>query len=175
MKKIFATLVALAIVLSMGATMATPAFAADTYGYLDETEQYGSGQIEVTHHSYSTFQLDIPLYADSSMPNYITAYNPNLEDGYQIEIYVTNLNDDGTIDMIHTSGAVSQMVLYNESDGLQLTYNNPLLATFTIEDFDDTNTATSSFWIQGGDPFNMKAGTHTSTICYRIECNPINQ
>lgn len=65
--------------------------------------------------------------------------------------------------------------LYNESDGLQLTYNNPLLAAFIIEDFDDTNTATSSFWIQGGDPFNMKAGTHTSTICYRIECNPINQ
>lgn len=52
---------------------------------------------------------------------------------------------------------------------------NTLLATFTIEDFDDANTAISSFWIQGGDPFNMKAGTHMSTICYRIQCNPINQ
>lgn len=29
------------------------------------------------------------------------------------------------------------------------------------------------FWLQGGDPFNMKAGSHTGTICYRIECNPI--
>lgn len=171
MKKIFSVLIALAIVFSM----TVPAMAAESYGYMGDGEPYGSGQIEVTHHSYSTFQLDIPLYADSSMPNYITAYNPNLEDGYQIEIYVTNLNEDGTIDMIHTSGAVSQMVLYNESDGLQLTYNNPLLATFTIEDFDDTNTAVSSFWIQGGDHFNMKAGTHTSTICYRIQCNPINQ
>lgn len=173
MKKILSALIAVAIVLSMGLAMVVPASAAETYGYLGETEQYGSGQIEVTHHSYSTFQLDIPLYADSSMPNYITASYPNIEDGYQIEIYVTNLNEDGTIDMIHTSGEVSPMVLYNESDILQLTYDNPLLATFSIEDFGGTDTATSIFWIQGGDPFNMKAGNHTSTICYRIECNPI--
>ena len=93
MKKIFSVLIALAIVFSM----TVPAMAAESYGYTGDGESYGSGQIEVTHHSYSTFQLDIPLYADSSMPNYITAYNPNLEDEYQIEIYVTNLNEDGTI------------------------------------------------------------------------------
>lgn len=168
MKKIFAVLIALAIVFSM----TVPAMAAESYNNSGDG-QYGSGQIEVTHHSYSTFQLEIPLYADSSMPNYITAYNPNLEDGYQIEIYVTNLNEDGTLNMTHTSGEVSTMVLYNESDILQLTYDNPLLASFTIDDFDDTNTATSIFWIQGGDAFSMKAGSHTGTICYRIECNPI--
>lgn len=170
MKKVFSIVIALALILSM----AIPALAAETYGYTGDTEQYGSGQIEVTHHSYSTFQLDIPLYADSSMPNYITASNPNIEDGYQIEIYVTNLNEDGTLNMTHTSGEVSTMVLYNETDIINLSYANPLLASFAIDDFDDTMTATSIFWIQGGDQYSMKAGTHTGTICYRIECNPIN-
>lgn len=168
MKKIFAVLIALAIVFSM----TVPAMAAESYGNMGDG-QYGSGQIEVTHHSYSTFQLEIPLYADSAMPNYIMASNPNLEDGYQIEIYVTNLNEDGTLNMTHTSGEISTMVLYNESDVWQLTYDKPLLASLSIEDFDGNYSATSIFWLQGGDPFNMKAGSHTGTICYRIECNPI--
>lgn len=170
MKKIFAILIALMVV----SAVATPAIAAEFYGNAEDG-QYGSGQIEVTHHSYSTFQLDIPLYADSSIANYITASNPNLEDGYQIEVYVTNLNEDGTIDMVHTSGDVSKMVLYNESNIWQLTYDNPLLASFTIEDFNNTSSATSIFWLQGGDPYSMKAGTYTGIICYRIQCNPINK
>lgn len=163
-----ATLLALALMLSM----AVPAMALESYGNMGDG-QYGSGQIEATHHAYSTFQLEIPLYADSAMPNYITAYNPNLEDGYRIEVYVTNLETDGTLSMTHTSGDTSAMVLYNESDVWQLTYDNPLLASFTTDDFNGTNSATSIFWLQGGDTFNMKAGSYTGTICYRIECNPI--
>lgn len=173
MRKIFTMLVAVVMALSICVLMAMPVSAAETYGYMGETEQYGSGQIEFTHHSYSTFQLEIPLYADTSMANYIYASNPNLEDGYQIEIYVTNLNEDGTISMMHSSGEVAGMQLYNESDVLFLSYQNPLLATFAADDFDDTLTAESIFWIQGGDAYNMRAGDYTGTICYRIECNPI--
>lgn len=174
MKKYITKIITAFVVVCVLLSMAVPAFAASTYGYIGDEEQYGTGNIEVTHHSYSTFQLDIPLYADSAMPNQITASYPNIEDGYQIEISVTNLNEDGTIDMVHTSGAVSGMILYNETDAMQLTYNQNVLATFAIDDFDASQTATSVFYIQGGDQFSMKAGTHTGTICYRIECNPIS-
>lgn len=167
MKKFYCILIALIIVLSM----TIPVMAVESYCNTGDG-QYSSGHIEVTHHSYSTFQLEIPLSADSSMPNYITAYNPNLEDGCHIEIFVTNLNEDGTLNMTHTSGAVYTMVLYNESDAHQLTYQDPLLASFSIEDFNNTDSATSIFWIQGGDQFTMKAGSYTGKICYRIECNP---
>lgn len=179
MKKILSVLIALAIVLSVGVLIATPVSAdagnADYYGSLDGSNEYGTGQIEVTHRAYSSFQLEIPLYADSVMTNTITAYYPNLEEGYQIEIYVTNLNEDGTLNMTHSSGEVSTMVLYNAKDGLHLSYQNPLLASFAIEDFNDTYSASSDFYIQHGENFNMKAGTHTGVICYRIECNPISQ
>lgn len=179
MKKILSLLIALAIVLSIGVLNATPVSAdagnADYYGSMDGSNEYGSGQIEVTHRAYSSFQLEIPLYADSMMPNTITAYYPNLEDGYQIEIYVTNLNEDGTLNMTHSSGEVSTMVLYNVNDCLHLSYQNPLLASFAMEDFNNTYSASSEFYIQQGENFNMKAGTHTGVICYRIECNPISQ
>lgn len=179
MKKILSVLIALAIVLSFGVLSATTVSAdegdANYYGSLDGNNEYGTGQIEVTHRAYSSFMLEIPLYADSMMQNTITAYYPNLEDGYQIEIYVTNLNEDGTLNMTHSSGEVSTMVLYNVGDGLHLSYQNPLLASFAIEDFNNTNSASSEFYIQHGENFNMKAGTHTGTICYRIECNPISQ
>lgn len=179
MKKVISVLLALAVVLSAGTLLAAPVSAAEGdatyYGSLDGSNEYGTGQIEVTHRAYSSFRLEIPLYADSVMTNTITAYYPNLEDGYQIEIYVTNLNEDGTLNMTHSSGEVSTMVLYNETDCLHLSYQNPLLASFTLEDFNNTNSASSNFYIQHGENFNMKAGTHTGVICYRIECNPISQ
>lgn len=179
MKRFLSVLIAIAIVLSIGTLVATPVSAsvdnADYYGSLDGNNEYGTGQIEVTHRAYSSFQLEIPLYADSMMPNIIYAYYPNLEDGYQIEIYVTNLNEDGTLNMTHTSGEVSTMKLYNVGDAHHLSYQDPLLASFAIEDFNNTNSAYSEFYIQHGENFNMKAGMHTGTICYRIECNPISQ
>lgn len=174
MKKFLATLIALAIVISSVSLMAVPAFAAESYGYMNDEYQYGDGEISVGYRSYSTFELDIPLYADDSMSGRITASNPNLEPGYQIEIRVTNLNDDGTLPMVNeTTGYESAVYIYNSMEGTCLTFDNPVLAAFASEDFDESATATVEFWIsRAKNHFEVDAGYYTGVICYRIECNP---
>lgn len=101
--------------------------------------------------------------------------NPNLEDGYRIEVYVTNMNADDTIDFYHTSGDIATLTLYNDTIGYRLTFAGPMLASFAAEDFTSDGTASSMFSIRGGNVYTMKAGTYTGTICYRVECGPINE
>lgn len=172
MKKMIALILAFAMSFACigGATVS-----ATEYAYMSEEEQYGYGEIAATHHSGSTFELEIPLTADSAAENSIVATNPNLEDGYRIEVYVTNLAADGTIDFYHTSGDHAGLTLYDDTDGRRLTFDDPMLASFAAEDFDSEGTASSMFSIRGGNVYTMKAGTYTGTICYRVECNPVSE
>lgn len=171
MKKFLSVLIALAIVFSM----TVPAMATEeSYGNMGNDYLYGEGEITVGCRAYSTFTLQIPLCADACSYNQISASNPNIEPGYRIEVRVTNLNEDGTLPVVHEStGCESAVIIYTSMDGAPLTYENPVLAAFAESDFDESGYAKVEFSIMHGrSDFDVDAGYYSGVICYRIECNP---
>ena len=101
--------------------------------------------------------------------------NPDPEDGYRIEVYVPNMNADDTIDFYHTSSDIVTLTLYNGTIGYRLTFAESRLESFVDEDFTSDGTASSMLSIRGGNVYTMKVGTYTGAICYRVECDPINE
>lgn len=182
MKKVLSLFLAVAMIIAMVVFMSVPVSAeedlGDIYGYIGDSEQYGSGEISFSYESRSTFMLKIPLVAYVDFPNYISAYYPNLAEGYQIEILVTNIDANGCVPVTNVStGRVSRMLLRNDSDDYTfLGANNNKLATFTLDDFDFASSpvkATSEFSIMPDMDAGYDAGENVGTICYRVECNRI--
>lgn len=167
MKKILAILFAFLLIVGLAIPVQ-----AESY-YDNGNGEYGTGEIEVTYRAYSTIDLEIPLSVSADSQGQIVATNPNIEDGYQFNIYVTNLNENGYIVLNHANGGDVYGVLKDDSDNNTVSAANPLLATFNNIDFAQSLTSTSTFTINCIADGMLSAGYYSGNICYRIECNPI--
>lgn len=137
----------------------------------NEVEGYvGYGQSTINAHAYSSFDVEIPAVIDLSEMGggEVAISNADIDNGYQVEIYVTNLNENGKLNMNHTtkSGVTSELTLTG-SEG-ELTADAPILARFKDTDLES---GYANYMFSGEMVSGSKAGNYSGVMMYSIFCN----
>ena len=160
-------ILALCMAVMMIATCTTTAFA-----YEDSSA--GSGETQILAHVYSSYLITIPATIDLSQTTSgeVTISEANIEDGYKVDVYITNLNQGGTLTLKNVS---------DDSFTIDCTFTNSEMDTAVFTDiplvtFYDTEldvgyqTATKYFDIQVN--ASGIAGDYEGTMTYSFSCNP---
>lgn len=159
-------LLALCLSLVLLATCTTTAFA-----YEDSCA--GSGETEILAHLYSTYSISIPATIDltAGMTGEVTIIDANLESGYKVDVFVTNLNQSGAVTLTHINDSTSKIdcMLTNIEQNMCASSEVPLV-TFYDTEFTTSNTATKYFDMQVA-PFGL-AGQYTGIMTYSFACSP---
>lgn len=166
MKKIFALVLSIVMILSCSVT----AFAyEDTYA--------GSGELEITGHIYSHYNITIPAtinIKDTPICE-VTVNDGYIEEGYSLDVFVTNLNDSGFLSLKHVTdqyaSAECSVLRYEGDSTVNVTTPNEPIVSFTASDFPSGTSCVKYFGLemsQWGTP-----GDYTGTMKYSFSCNPI--
>lgn len=164
----------LALVLSvlMIASFSTTAFAAET-----EDAYAGSGELQITGHVYSSYTISIPATINLSEGTIceVTANDAYIEEGYSLDVCVTNLNESGLITLKHVTNQYAStecsIVRYTDSGEIAQTPYDAPLVSFVASDFPNGTSCVKYFGLeisQWGTP-----GDYTGTMTYSFSCNPI--
>lgn len=160
MKKIFATILSMAILISASTT----AFA------YDEGTYSGSGESQITAYAYSTYSVTIPATINlTNGQGDVSVSNADIDTGYEIEVVVTNLNENGHLDMTHNTkdGVTSECILMN-ANGRSVGTEEPILAT--IKDTDISKGSAYTYFL-GQMIDGASAGSYTGTMRYALYCS----
>lgn len=164
MKKILALCISVIMLLSLSTT----AFAAEMWD-----ESAGSGETEIYAHIYSSYTITIPATIDLREGGQceVKLTNPNIEPGYQINVYCTNITNDNAIRLenVNVDGEGINCYLTNV-DGMAVTVDDPLLVWFKQSDI--INEETIKYFSMTYDRMGM-AGDYSGIMQYSFECAPI--
>lgn len=136
---------------------------------------YGEGQATIKARQYSTFMVNIPetINAENYEDNQISVTEADLETGYAINIYVTNLNGNNGITLYNDEDntKTARFLVSNCDTGNQLVLreNYNLLASFKDTEIDNESASASKNFI-GSIQTADKAGTYTGVMNYEIRC-----
>lgn len=156
MKKIIS--ICMAAVLIVGATIT--AFA-DDYA--------GSGQTEIKTHIYSHYNITIPEVVDLSNGNFaeVSVSDADIENGYSVNVYVTNTDESNAIPLTHTDGLNTiHCSLINTELNTNANETTPLV---TIDSNEINEGAASKSFEMQYENFG-KAGDYIGIMEYRFEC-----
>lgn len=146
----------------------------------------GSGETEIRCHVYSTYSITMPALIDMGaftesnlgiaefVEDKVTITNANIEPGYRVEVYVTNLDESGTIKMtnIHNPEYTGTCVLKNMEKDALIDADTPLV-TFCDTELELSGTLEKHFQI-AMQAYSL-AGEYTGTMTYSFSCNPYEQ
>lgn len=157
-------LLTLCLTLVLLANCATTAFAL-------ESPCSGSGESVVTAHLYSTYTISIPATIDANMGTAeVTVSQANLEDGYAINVYISNLNEKGGITLTHTNGTDEILCMFQNTELNCAVGGNVPLVSFGAGSFYGTDTAAKTF---GMELYELsKPGDYSGTMTYYFSCDP---
>lgn len=164
MKKLIAIIL---VVTSLLSICSINAFAANS----------GSGTSTISTRIYSSYTISIPAtieiteYSNSAT---VTIGDVNIEDGYEINVYISNLETlemgEG-IKLTHTNGTSTIGCTFSSTEnGELISSTNTPLVTFSTPEF-ETYTHSKNFYIHP-ETFG-KAGVYTGTMNYTFDCTPI--
>lgn len=166
MKKILALCLSIVMLLSLSTT----AFAAE---YWDESA--GSGETEVYAHIYSSYTISIPATIDlrNGEQGAVTLTYANIEDGYEVNVYCTNISENG-IPLYHVDGTPGSITcVITDSENMYNYSSNDPIATFVQSDFANGE-ITKYFGMHLMDNIG-KAGDYVGVMEYFFECSPIEE
>ncbi len=162
MKKFFAATLTLILLISSSTT----AFAADL-----GDEYAGSGETEIYAHLYSSYQISIPATIDlrNGEQGAVTISSANLESGYVVNVYCTNLTDGG-IRLYNASNSLNSIIcsivdIYNNCNIADAT--TPIV-TFSASEISEES-LTKYFGLEIMDTWGA-AGDYTGTMQYSFSC-----
>lgn len=160
---------AILLTLIMSLTFTSTCFA-ESYYMWESTS--GNAQTEVLAHVYSTYTIIIPATINLNENDNcsISISDNNLEEGYQINVYCTNMQD-GCIQMHHCQD--SDITTYCEIltlDGQHFADNTPI-ATFTQQELSYGNNIRNFLLALRNEP--VKAGDYTGIVEYYFDCSPM--
>ena len=166
MRKIIAFLLVAMLVL----TMSIAAVMADEE-YVDTGNTTYTGETNIECHAYSTYMITIPstLYAD--MDGEIRISSANIEPGYHISVYLTNVDEVGYVTVTNASGDTGKVSIY-KNGALYMQDGTGLFHEFRSSDYDDNKSASCNISFNIVPGTCTKAGDYSGVICYRVECIP---
>lgn len=136
-----------------------------------EDQSAGTGESTILAHVYSHYTISIPATINLNNGNTaaVTATDVSLENGYEINVYVTNLNSNRGISLQNDNGNTATCMLSNiEADTAVCDDDSPLV-TFYNSDFVGVNTESSKLFGLSVDPYYY-AGDYSGIMQYRFEC-----
>lgn len=154
------------LVLILLASTSTTAFAADF-----EDESAGNGESEIYAHLYSSYQIFIPTTIDlrNGEQGAVTISDANIEAGYSVKVYCTNITDNG-IRLYNVSNSSHSIIC-----GIMDIYNNRSisessmpLVTFSASEIDGES-LTKYFGLEIIDTWGA-AGDYVGTMQYSFSC-----
>lgn len=167
MKKIFTVLFAIMLLLNISPLTA---FAEEYREYVEADQNSFEGQTTIDYHAYSSYYVSIPTNI-SEYDSYgtIAVTMDNIEDGHHIEVYITNLDENGLLTVTSDNGNTGQLsVLYD--NGLYTANSDGLIGEFYPETYNYTGCASTNIAFDKAMMDNFKAGTYHGVICFRVEC-----
>ena len=135
-------------------------------------ESAGSGTSQIYGHIYSSYTITIPATIDlrNGEQGSVTIENGNIESGYAVNVYCTNIGENG-IKLNHVEKNTSVECALMSADGVTRFDSNTPFASFTNDDISAQNT-TKYFRLQITDRW-MSAGDYTGVMEYSFRCEPI--
>ena len=161
MKKIIALITAIVLIMSVSVT----AFAEDLSA--------GNGESEIRTHIYSSYNITIPAVIDLANGNTadVQLSNAMLEDGYSINVYVTNTEDFGGIRLMHQNGRDSiQCTFQNTETNMIANTENPLVS---FQNSDIVESSAIKYFEITADSIGIP-GNYSGTMQYSFECQQNN-
>lgn len=167
MKRLFTSLMAVICTAIILTTFTTTAYADE---YVDSANGDYATEIEVNYHAYSTYTVILPYALSEDAETEVAVDMSNVENGYHINAYVTNIEEDGQIPIYSenydTNNAVGHITVI--SDGQELPSDTGYFATFTHTD-DINNYAYDHIGYTITDRPTV-AGQYSGVICFNFEC-----
>lgn len=164
MKKLLAICLSLVLL----ATCAPTAFA------MGDTSA-GSGEVQITGHRYSSYTITMPATINLEMTNQgaVTITDANIESGYKVDVFVTNLNLEGAVSLTHTNGAATMDVWFRNIEANCGASTETPLVSFRDTELDPFGSLTKYFEM---DTMSYgTAGYYYGTMTYSFSCNPYEQ
>lgn len=164
MKKIIAILMCVTLLV----VCATTTVYAVENEYVDSamTGEYFT-ETEIAYHAYSTYTVTIPAFMECSMMHQITIDAANVEEGYRVNAYITNMDENGLLTVTSSSGSEGKVCVY--IDGMPYTYRSDKW----IYGFERGGTRFCNIAFESADGYRpYEAGMYYGVVCFRFECNP---
>ena len=162
MKKFLALIIAIVCIFSCTLT-------ANAASSLIDSE----GSMEVQYHSYSNYTIVLPESFDGTSCS-VSILNGEIEDGYRVEVYATNLDESGRLPLTYSKNP--ELIEYlsfighsYDGDTWYLDGNNSMLCYFNSGVYGDDCYFDRAFEsVPIGD--NWKPGDYAGILCYRVTC-----
>lgn len=151
---------------------ATTAFAEGQSEYVDSTRNSFEGQTSIDYHAYSSYYVTIPTNI-SEYDSYgdVSVTMDNIESGYHVSVYITNLDDSGFLKVTSDRGDTGKLsVLYD--NGLYTADSSGLIGEFYPEKYNYSGTASTNISFDRAMAETFKAGMYHGIVCFRVECIP---
>lgn len=174
MKKILSIVMCtiLVVALCIGCTFNVAATEIYQGGYDEALSGENTGEITVTAHQYSRYNISIPESIDTSDIDgaEIIVSNASLEDGKSIFVSVTNMDDDYTIPVTHKtkSGVTGKIAIGGNYGNAQ---HRNVICKFDGAELEASN-GVQSVSIHANIVGQPVAGEYEGTITYSVSCVP---
>ncbi len=133
----------------------------------------GTGEATIRDHIYSTYTIQIPETIEIDELNdtfNVGLTNDNIEDGYSVEVWITNLDENGAITLTNARDNSTETATISKDigNGNEQTVNNSeALAYFHHDNVNSSQTQTARINITER---GTTAGYYEGTITYCYAC-----
>lgn len=132
----------------------------------------GAGESQILTHVYSSYTITIPATINTNDGDQVpvTISNANLEDGYKVDVFVTNL-ENNQLSLHHASSQydfINVGFVNTELDAMA-SDTTPLVTFHAAE---TTSGDFSKYFAVQVDAFGAVAGNYSGTMTYSFSCTP---
>ena len=127
------------------------------------------GETDVSCHVYSSYYVTLPAELTPEHPEgEITISMNNIEDGYHVELYATNINSGSTVEV--TSDKGDTFLLTARKYSTVCFDDTGLIASFTPDYYSDNDPLAYAYVSVSGFPERVKPGDYRGSINFRVAC-----